>query len=69
MSWLAEHLDGAAAAIDPEPVTAVHAHGGVTAPDDSGNAELTGDDRGVGERRADVGCDCGGAAAVTYRAE
>ena len=69
MSGLAEYLDGAGGAIDPDPVAAVQAHGGVAASDHGRDAEFAGHDGGVGERRADVGCDCGGAAAVTYRAE
>jgi hypothetical protein len=56
-----EHLDGAVAAVDPDPVAAVHEHGGVAASDDGGDAEFAGYDRGVGERRADVGDDGGGA--------
>jgi len=56
-----QYLDGAVAAVDPDPVAAVQEHGGVAATDDGGDAEFAGHDRGVGERRADVGYDCGGA--------
>ena len=61
MSFLVEYLDGAVAAVDPDPVAGVQAHGGVAASDDGGDAEFAGHDRGVGQRRADVGYDCGGA--------
>jgi hypothetical protein len=40
-------------------VAGLEAHSGVAAADDSGNAQLTGDDRGVGEGRTDVGDDSG----------
>ena len=56
-----QYLDGAVAAVDPDPVAAVQEHGGVAASDDGGDAEFAGHDRGVGQRRADVGYDCGGA--------
>ena len=58
---LVQYLDGAVAAVDPDPVAAVQEHGGVAAPDDGGDAEFAGHDRGVGQWRADVGYDCGGA--------
>ena len=54
-----EDLDRAGAAIDPDPVAGAQAHGGVAAADDGGDAELAGHDRGVRERRADVGHDRG----------
>ena len=58
---LAQHLDDASAAVDPDPVAAVEAHGGVAAPDHGRDAELAGHDRGMGQRRADVGDDGRGA--------
>jgi hypothetical protein len=58
---LAQYLDGAVAAVDPDPVAAVQEHGGVAASDDGWDAEFAGHDRGVGQWRADVGYDCGGA--------
>ena len=61
MSCLVQYLDGAVAAVDPDPVAGVQAHGGVAASDDGGDAEFAGHDRSVGERRADVGYDRGGA--------
>jgi hypothetical protein len=61
ISYPVQYLDGAIAAVDPDPVAAVQEHGGVAAPDDGGDAEFAGHDRGVGEWRADVGYDRGGA--------
>ncbi len=40
MSCLVEYLDGAVAAVDPDRVAAVQAHGGVAATDDGGDAEF-----------------------------
>src|ERR1700759_5224631 len=60
LTRLVEHLDGAVAAVDPDPVAGVQPHGGVAAADDGRDAEFTGHDRGVGQRRADVGYDGGG---------
>ena len=56
-----QHFDRAVAAVDPDPVAAVQEHGGVAASDDGWDAEFAGHDRGVGQWRADVGYDCGGA--------
>jgi hypothetical protein len=58
---LAQHLDDASAAVDPDPVAAVQAHGGVAASDHGRDAELAGHDRGMGQWRADVGDDGRGA--------
>ena len=52
VSYSVEDLDGAGAPVDPDPVAAVQARGGVAAADDGGNAEFAGHDRGVRERRA-----------------
>jgi hypothetical protein len=57
LSCLVQYLDSAVAAVDPDPVVGVQEHGGVAAPDDGGDAEFAGHDRGVGERRADLGYD------------
>ena len=38
MSCLVQYLDGAIAAVDPDPVAAVQEHGGVAASDDGGDA-------------------------------
>ena len=59
-----EDLDGAGAPVDPDPVAAVQACGGVAAADDGGDAEFAGHDRGVRERRAHVGDDRGGAGKI-----
>ena len=58
---LAQHLDDASTAVDPDPVAAVQAHGGVAASDHGRDAELAGHDRGMGQWRADVGDDGRGA--------
>src|SRR6266567_66300 len=50
-----QDLDGAFRAVDSDPVAAVQVHRRVAAADDGGDAELAGHDRGMGQRRADVG--------------
>jgi hypothetical protein len=39
LSCLVEHLDGAAAAVDPGPVAGAQAHGAMAASDDGGMPE------------------------------
>jgi hypothetical protein len=54
VSCVVEYLDGAGAAVDPDPVATVQAHGGVAAADDGGDAQFAGHDRGVRQRRTQV---------------
>ena len=56
-----QRLDGAFTAVDSDPVAAAQAHRRVAAADDGGDAELASHDCGMGERRADVSNDGGGA--------
>ena len=55
-----QDLDGALPAVDADAVAGAEAGSGVDAADDGRDAQLTGDDGGVGEGRSHVGDDGGG---------
>src|SRR6202050_4247422 len=55
MSCPEQYLDGAVAAVDPDPVAAVQEHGGVAASDDGGDSEFAGYDSVVGDWRCERG--------------